>query len=410
MNSRQRRPVYSPSGGHANNMPTTAGSPGRERPHDPVHFRRVLGHYPTGVSLVTALDDEGAPVGMVVGSFTSVSMDPALVAYFAMVTSRSYAQIRSSGRFCVNVLAADQEPLSRSFASRGPDKFAGLSWHAAPSGSPILDDAVAWIDCETEVVHSAGDHDIVIGRVIDLDVAAPRPSLLFFRGGYGSFSPHSLMLRDARFATQLQLLDKARPLMEAVAARTGTQVVAAHCDGTEMTLLASAGTATDPRITQVAIGQRLPVKPPIGIWWMAFADDADVIAYLADLQPDIRDRCREVLTQIRQRGFALGPFSARRQMLDLLERDTYTPRANPGSSVALSPIRFDPEDYNPARIAPDARVSDGPDATLWAPSFAPDGKPSLGFALAGLPTGTALLSHADALLELTRNVTQTAAH
>ena len=390
-------------------MATTPESPQSARPHDSVHFRRVLGHYPTGVSLVTALDGEGAPLGMVVGSFTSVSMDPALVAYFATVTSRSYAQIRAAGRFCVNVLAADQEPLSRTFASRGSDKFAGLTWHAAPSGSPILDDAVAWIDCETEVVHSAGDHDIVIGRVLDLDVAAPRPSLLFFQGGYGSFSPHSLMLRDARFATQLQLLDRARPLMEAVAVRTGTQVVAAHCDGIDMTLLASAGTATDPRITQVAIGQRVTVKPPIGFWWMAFADDADVTAYLGDMQPDVRDRCREVFTQIRQRGFALGPFSARRQMLDLLERDTRTPRATPGSSVALSAIRFDPADYDPSRIAPETRISDRPNATLWAPSFAADGKPSLGFALAGLPSGTALLSHADALLELTRDVTHMAA-
>jgi flavin reductase (DIM6/NTAB) family NADH-FMN oxidoreductase RutF len=131
-----------------------------DRPHDPAHFRRVLGHYPTGVSIVTAVDDHGGPLGMVVGSFTSVSLDPPLVAFLAMDTSRTYAQIKPAGRFCVNVLAADQEPLCRAFASRDVDKFADVNWHAAPTGSPILDDAVAWVDCETEVIHSAGDHDL----------------------------------------------------------------------------------------------------------------------------------------------------------------------------------------------------------------------------------------------------------
>ena len=127
-----------------------------------------------------------------------------------------------------------------------PTSLPALTGTPPPTGSPILDDAVAWIDCRPEVIHSAGDHDIVVGRVVDLDVAAPRPSLLFFQGGYGSFSAHSLVARNARFASELQLLDRARPLMEAAAKRTGAQVVAIHCDGTELTLLASAGTASRP--------------------------------------------------------------------------------------------------------------------------------------------------------------------
>jgi flavin reductase (DIM6/NTAB) family NADH-FMN oxidoreductase RutF len=391
-------------------MPSTAEIPPSGRPHDPEHFRRVLGHYPTGVSIVTALDDEGAPLGMVVGSFTSVSMDPPLVAYFAMVTSRSYAQIRHSGRFCVNVLAADQEPLCRRFASRGVDKFAGVAWRPALTGSPILDDAVAWIDCETEIIHSAGDHDIVVGRVIDLDVAAPRPSLLFFQGGYGSFSAHSLVVRNARFATQLQLLDKVRPLMETVAARTGTQVVAIHCDGAELTLLGSAGTAADFRITQVAIGQRFQVKPPVGLWWMAVADDATVKTYLADVRPDIRDRYRETLTQIRQHGYALGLFDVQNEVVASLQRNPAVASASHGQPNALSELELDPYDYNPARVTSDTRVGDEPDVVnLWAPSFDADGKPGLGFMLAGFPAGTPLQSHANALLELAREVSHLAA-
>lgn len=389
----------------------TTPTPRPNRTQDPAHFRRVLGHYPTGVSIVTAVGGQEAPLGMVVGSFTSVSMDPPLVAYFAMITSRSYAQIRQVGRFCVNVLAADQEPLCRAFAARGADKFAGVDWHPAPTGSPILDDAVAWIDCHTEVIHSAGDHDIVIGRVVDLDVAAPRPSLLFFQGGYGSFSPHSLVVRNARFAAQLQLLDKARPLMEAVAKRTGTQVVAIHCDGTELTLLASAGTATDPRITQVAIGQRFQVKPPVGIWWMAFADDTTVTAYLAALRPEIRHRCRDTMAEIRQHGFALGLFSVQNDTIALLQRNPTAQSASHGRPDALADLEFDPDDYNPARVTPDTRVGDQPDVVnLWAPSYDADGKPGLGFMLAGFPPGTSLQSHAEALLELTRDVTGLAAH
>ena len=389
----------------------TTSTPRPDRTRDPAHFRRVLGHYPTGVSIVTALGGQGAPLGMVVGSFTSVSMDPPLVAYFAMVTSRSYAQIRAAGGFCVNVLAADQEPLCRAFAARGADKFAGVDWHAAATGSPILDDAVAWIDCRTEVIHSAGDHDIVVGRVVDLDVAAPRPSLLFFQGGYGSFSAHSLVARNARFASELQLLDRARPLMEAVAKRTGAQVVAIHCDGAELTLLASAGTATDPRITQVAIGQRFQVEPPVGIWWMAFADEATVTAYLAELRPDIRHRCRETMAEIRQHGFALGLFSVQNDTIALLQRNPTAPSAPHGRPDALSHLEFDPDDYNPARVTPDTRVGEEPDVVnLWAPSFDADGKPGLGFMLAGFAQGTSLQSHAEALLELTRNVTGLATH
>lgn len=375
------------------------------------HFRRVLGHYPTGVSIVTSTDVEGNPVGMVVGSFTSASIEPPLVAFFAMVTSGTYAKIRTAGRFCVNVLGADQEALCRSFATRGVDKFAGLPWQKTRTGSPVLDDAVAWIDCETEVIHRAGDHDIVIGRVVDLDVGAPRPSLLFFQGGYGSFSPRSLLLRDERFAGQLQLLDEARPIMESVASATGTQVVAIHCDGTELTLLASAGTATDERIPQVFIGQRQPVQPPIGMWWMAFADDVAVKSYLSGLRSDLRERCQDTLTQIRRNGFALGSSRVQRHIGTLIQRHVTAPQGSLGQSVALSLSDFDPDDYNPARVTPDTLVGDTPNVVnLWAPSFDADGKPSLGFMLTGFPIGTPLLSHALTLLGLAHDVTELAAH
>lgn len=155
---------------------------------DSATFRRVLGHYPTGVCVVTAIDADDAPIGMVVGSFTSVSLDPPLVAFFPARSSGSWPRIERIGKFCVNVLASDQLALSRQIAAPGPDKFAGITHRVSANGSPILDDVVAWIDCTLEAVHEAGDHFIVLGRVVALEVDRPGLPLLFFQGGYGEFS------------------------------------------------------------------------------------------------------------------------------------------------------------------------------------------------------------------------------
>ena len=154
---------------------------------DSTTFRRVLGHYPTGVCVVTAVDQDG-PTGMVVGSFTSVSLDPPLVAFFPAKSSSSWPRIEEAGRFCVNVLASDQQLLCRQFSAKGADKFAGVAHRVSFLGSPILDGVVAWIDCTLEAVHEAGDHYIVLGRVKALEVDRPDKPLLFFQGAYGEFA------------------------------------------------------------------------------------------------------------------------------------------------------------------------------------------------------------------------------
>jgi 3-hydroxy-9,10-secoandrosta-1,3,5(10)-triene-9,17-dione monooxygenase reductase component len=151
---------------------------------DDAHFRTVLGHFGSGVAIITSLEGD-EPVGMAVQSFSSLSLDPPYIMFAPAKTSTSWPRIQATGRFCANVLSEDQEPLSRSFAVSGGDKFAGVAWHRSGHDTPILDGVLAWIDCVIETEHDAGDHTIVVGRVLELDVERHGRPLLFFRGGYG---------------------------------------------------------------------------------------------------------------------------------------------------------------------------------------------------------------------------------
>lgn len=153
---------------------------------DSAEFRRVLGHLPTGVTVIASML-AGKPVGLAVGTFFSVSLEPPMVGFCAAKTSTSYPDVEASGSFCANILAHDQEAVSRVFASSGADKFEGLGWRRAPdSTSPMLNDALAWIDCSIASVTDAGDHVIVLGDVLRLEVNRSVGPLVFFRGGYHS--------------------------------------------------------------------------------------------------------------------------------------------------------------------------------------------------------------------------------
>lgn len=155
---------------------------------DPANFRHVLGHLPTGVTIITAQGPQG-PVGMACNSFTSVSLTPPLASFCAGLTSTTWPSIRESGRFCVNILGDNHEDVCRMFARRGVDRFAHGGWDERPGG-PGLRDAVAWIDCEIAALHEAGDHELVIGRVMAIDTGDPEATpLVFHRGAYGSFLP-----------------------------------------------------------------------------------------------------------------------------------------------------------------------------------------------------------------------------
>jgi 3-hydroxy-9,10-secoandrosta-1,3,5(10)-triene-9,17-dione monooxygenase reductase component len=157
---------------------------------DPSEFRSVLGHFPTGVTVVAGIH-EGRAAGLAVGSFFSVSLDPPLVGFCVARRSTSWGPIAASGAFAVSVLSEQQADVSSVFSATAEDRFAMVGWFEAPvTGSPYLRDAIAHIDCELESTHEAGDHLVVIGRVRALDVhSGEHGPLLFFKGGYGRYEP-----------------------------------------------------------------------------------------------------------------------------------------------------------------------------------------------------------------------------
>ncbi len=154
---------------------------------DPGHFREVLAHLPTGVSVLTA-NGPTAPIGMAANSVTSVSLSPPLMLFCPARSSTTWPDIRDVGRFCINVMAGHHEEVTRRFAAREVDRFAGVTY-TDRAGGPALAEALAWIDCEIQDEHEAGDHTIVVARVTAMEAAAGESfePLVFFRGSYGSF-------------------------------------------------------------------------------------------------------------------------------------------------------------------------------------------------------------------------------
>jgi flavin reductase (DIM6/NTAB) family NADH-FMN oxidoreductase RutF len=158
------------------------------QPINAADFRHVLGHLPTGVTVITA--DRGEdPIGMSANSVTSVSLDPPLILFCPAKSSTTWPSIRDARRFCVNVMASHQTALALGFARRGVDRFDGVNYRRRPAG-PALVEAVAWIECSLRAEHDAGDHVIVVADVLAIEAATAADPLVFFRGGYGSFRTH----------------------------------------------------------------------------------------------------------------------------------------------------------------------------------------------------------------------------
>ena len=143
----------------------------------------MLGRVPTSVVVVTGIGPDGQPSGITIGSFTSVSLDPPLVGFLPGTSSKSWAAIRSSGRFGVNVLGASQSDICWLFAKEGDDKFAGVTWTPSALGNPVIDGAAAYIDCSVHSETVVGDHYFVVGLVDSMNANdSVTDAMVFFRG------------------------------------------------------------------------------------------------------------------------------------------------------------------------------------------------------------------------------------
>ncbi len=153
-------------------------------------FKDAMSRFTSGVTIVAGMED-GQPVGFSCQSFISLSIAPPFVAVAPARTSTSWPRIARAGKFCVNVLGDHQEDLCRGFAVSGGNKFEGVDWHpSAVTGAPVIVGSLAWVDCHVELVHDAGDHELIIGKVLDLGTNDGSP-LLFYRSKFATLARHS---------------------------------------------------------------------------------------------------------------------------------------------------------------------------------------------------------------------------
>ena len=157
---------------------------------DPLELRRCMGSFVTGVTVITALDESGTPIGMTANSFNSVSLDPPLIVWSVRTDARSFPVYRSARRFVVNILAEDQIDISNRFAQSGPDRFAGVSVTPGIDGLPLIDGCAAHLECRTEATYPGGDHLLFLGRVERIVNNPSRRPLAFGAGKYMVVHPY----------------------------------------------------------------------------------------------------------------------------------------------------------------------------------------------------------------------------
>lgn len=260
-------------------------------PENAAWFRYVLGQYPTGVTLITAAPSDDEPAGMVVGTFSSVSLDPPLVAFMPDVRSTSWPKIRETGSFCANILTAGQQDVCRAFSRKAEDRFTANQWGDTPSGSPRLEGAAAWIDCDIEDVIRSGDHDIVIGRVKALGVGSSRElPLLFLRGGYGSFTIPSIISPATALTRHVKAADAARPVIEALADQLKLEVLVSGVVEDSVVVLTAAGVNSSPGGSPSRVGVSFGLAAPLAPLHVAWAGEAAEKRWI--------DNAREVVGEV----------------------------------------------------------------------------------------------------------------
>ena len=188
---------------------------------DPSAFRSALGSFATGVTIVTARDGDGSPVGLTASSFNSVSLDPPMVLWSLSLHSGSLPTFRDAENWAVHVLAADQQAMSDRFATPGLDKFAGLALADGPEGAPLIEGCAARFGCRARFEYEGGDHAIFLGEVVDFDRREAEP-LIYHGGRYGRImrAPSGADLEREGLAERddrgLSLTERGTELLEAL--------------------------------------------------------------------------------------------------------------------------------------------------------------------------------------------------
>lgn len=164
---------------------------------DNQHYKQVLGAFPTGVTIVTALDEKDRVVGFTASAFSAVSMDPPLILICPSLGSDSYPVIKRTGRFAVHILGHDQQSIAYRFAGKGRDKVDGVAWHRSEHGNAILEGATAYLECRLWEDYPGGDHAIVVGEVQSLWLGNDKLDPLLYCRGQMDKLPESLRLAAA---------------------------------------------------------------------------------------------------------------------------------------------------------------------------------------------------------------------
>jgi flavin reductase (DIM6/NTAB) family NADH-FMN oxidoreductase RutF/DNA-binding IclR family transcriptional regulator len=345
---------------------------------------QALAGYPTAVCVVTGLDEEGRPHAFITSQFMAVSAQPPVIAMVPPAGSATWAQIAVTGRFCVNVLAADQEAMARRLVDASVDELHSVMTRPEqPDALPVLAGAVASFDCAVHDVTVVADREIVVGSVLRLGAIDAVP-LVAARGGYGRFAAVSLVARDEDLLQPLNLVDSARAEMEAAAAELTGRVVAQTVIDQQIVFVASAGSLPDNRSKiAMTIGSRVPAIPPLASLFMAWEPPAVVETWLERVTSDARRaQARIRLAQVRERGYSAyvaDEVSANvlRELGDLRFPASFEELTHE-QIVKIENITVDPLDFGPEQVT---EVE-----WLAVPIFGKDHRVSLVLGLEGLAT------------------------
>lgn len=276
-------------------------------------WRTVLGEYPTGVALITALDADGGDVAMVVGTFSAVSADPPMISFMPTRGSRSYADIRAHGRVSISILGAAHENLCRLFARRDDNRFASGNWQRSAEGIARLSDAVVWFDGVIDTEIAAGDHDIVLVRVDNFGVGDGEAGLplLFLRGGYGTFAVPSLSYDVQGLSWQLRLSDALRPAIETFAAQHEVECILTAVAGESVVVLSAANTVQRSldAVHRRPVGAAFPFAAPLGAVFASFGTEATRKNWIENSRHVLgavdRSALGTLVDTVRERGFSV---------------------------------------------------------------------------------------------------------